>query len=227
MFHKMAALKIFCKITQKSFFNGQYSWRRRIISGNWNPLKNHEKYFLFHLNKLIILLANQILHILWFFIKPNVWYSWSLKVLAIKRWFLFNFSKTLQGRHFVVGGTKNFKLLADTSFESSPQNTVLPSLLLFLCACYYFDLDVIQWNEVVLRWLVVSTIVDPLYLIFLNIINLRPNIWFIKKTNTQIFHICKRLLFRNGQPNWYECWRALRDLCGLSKKCGFATFPEI
>ena len=98
MSHKMAALKIFCEITQKSSFNGQYSWRRRIISGNWNPLKNHEKYFLFHLNKLNILLANQILHILWIFIKPNVWYSWSLKILAIKRWFLFNFAKNLQGR---------------------------------------------------------------------------------------------------------------------------------
>ena len=99
MSHKMAALNIFCEITQKYFFNGQYSWRRR-ISSNWNPLKNHEKYFLFHLNKLNILLANQILHILCIFIKPNVWYSWGLKMLPIKRWFLFNFAKTLQGRHF-------------------------------------------------------------------------------------------------------------------------------
>ena len=136
MSHKMAALKIFCEITLKSTFNVQYSSRRRIISGNWNPLKNHEKYFLFHLNKLNILLANQILHILCIFIKPNVWYSWSLKILAIKRWFPFNFAKILQGRHFVVGGPKNFKLLADISFDSSLQNTVLPSLLLFLCACY-------------------------------------------------------------------------------------------
>ena len=115
MSHKMAALKIFCEITQKSSFNGQYSWRRMIISGNWNPLKNHEKYFT-HLSKLNILLANQVLHILWIFIKPNVWYSWSLKILAIKRWFLFNFAKILQGRHFVVGGPNNFKLLADISF---------------------------------------------------------------------------------------------------------------
>ena len=136
MSHKMAALKRFCEITQKSSFNGQYRWRRRIISCNWNSLKSHEKYFLFHLNKLNILLANQILHILWIFIKPNVWYSWSLKMLAIKRWFPFNFEKILQGRHFVVGGPKNFKLLADISFDSSLQNTILPSLLLFLCACY-------------------------------------------------------------------------------------------
>ena len=136
MSHKMAALKRFCEITQKSSFNGQYRWRRRIISCNWNSLKSHEKYFLFHLNKLNILLANQILHILWIFMKPNVWYSWSLKMLAIKRWSLFNLAKILHGPHFVVGGPKNFNLLADISFDSSLQNTILPSLLLFLCACY-------------------------------------------------------------------------------------------
>ena len=135
MSHKMATLKIICEITQKSSFNGQHIWRRRIISGNWNPLKNHEKY-LFHLNKLNILLASQILQILWIFVKPNVWYSWSLKILAIKRWFPFNFAKILQDRHFVVGGPKNFKLLAGIGFESSLQNTVLPSLLLSLRACY-------------------------------------------------------------------------------------------
>ena len=136
MSHKMAAFKFFCEITQKFSFNGQYNWRRGIISSNWNPLKNHEKCCLLHLNKLNILLANPILHILCIFIKPNVWYSWSLKILAIKRWFPFNFAKTLQGRHFVVGGPKSFKLLADICFENSLQNTVLPSLLLFLCACY-------------------------------------------------------------------------------------------
>ena len=133
----MAALKIFWEITRKSFFTGQYSWRRRTISGNWNPLKNHEKYYLFHLNKRNILhWIYQILHILRIFIKPNGWYSWSLKIWAIKRWFLFSFAKILQGCHFIVGGPKNFKLLADISFESSLQNTVLPSELLFLCACY-------------------------------------------------------------------------------------------
>ena len=156
-----------------------------IISGNWKLLKNHEKYFLFHLNKLNTLLANAILHKLGIFIKPNAWYSWSLKILAIKRWFLFNFAKILQDRQIVVGGRKNFKLLADISFESSLQNTVLPSLLLFLCACYYVDLDDIQWNEVA-----TSTVRNfnnswPLYLIFLNMINLCPNIWFIKNSKCQ------------------------------------------
>ena len=110
---------LFLIYVYKSSFNIQYSYRHRTISGNWKTLKNHEKYFLFHLNKLNMLLANQILHILCIFIKPNVWYSWSLKILAIKRWFLFNFAKTLQGRHFVVGRPKNFKLLADICFENS------------------------------------------------------------------------------------------------------------
>ena len=50
--HKMAALKFFCEITQKSSFNSQYSERRSLksetVSGNWKPLKNNEKCFLFH-----------------------------------------------------------------------------------------------------------------------------------------------------------------------------------
>ena len=117
-------------------FNIQCSYRRRTISSNWKPLKNHGKYFLFHLNKLNMLLANQILHIVWIFIKPNIWYSWSLKILSIKRWSLVNFVQILQGGHFVVGEPKTFKLLADISFESILQNTVLSTLLLFLCACY-------------------------------------------------------------------------------------------
>ena len=75
MSHEMAAF---------NFFFAKLHKRRRTLSGNWNPLKNHEKYFLFHLNKLNILLANQILHMLCIFIKLNVWYSWSFKILAIK-----------------------------------------------------------------------------------------------------------------------------------------------
>ena len=43
---------------------------------------------------------------------------WSLKILAIKRWFPFNFAKILQVRHFVVGGQKNFKLLLEISLDN-------------------------------------------------------------------------------------------------------------
>ena len=103
-----------------------------VMESPWKITKNT----LFHLNKLNMLLANQILHILRIFIKSNVWYLWSLKILAIKRWFTFNFAKILQGCHFVVCGPKIFKLLAEISFESGLQNIVLSSLPLFLCACY-------------------------------------------------------------------------------------------
>ena len=127
------------------------------------------------------------------------------------------------------------------SFDSSLQNTVLPSLRLLFCACYQVDLDDIQRNEVATLTAHDFSNSWSLYLIFLNMINLCPNIWFIKNSKcqqffhlkkqppkkTQIFHIFKRLLFRNGEPYWYECWRILRDFCGLSRKCGFAIFPEI
>ena len=116
----------------------------------------------------------------------KVWKYWPLKddFCSISQ-------KFLQG-HFVVGGPKNFKLLADISFESGLQNTALPSLMLFLCSCYYVDLDDIQWNEVA-----TSTVRNfnnswPLYLIFLNMINLCPNIWFIKNSKCQqFFHLKK------------------------------------
>ena len=92
----------------------------------------------------------------------------------------------------MVGGPKNFKLLADISFESSLQNTLLPSLLLFSCACYYVDLDNIQWNEVATSTARNFNNSWPLYLIFLNIINLCPNIWFIKNLKCQqFFHLKK------------------------------------
>ena len=116
-----------------SIVKGAVSGLRQFLATE-SPWKIMKNAFYFILTNL--LLGNQILLILCILIKPNVWYLWSLKILAIKRWFPFNFAKILQDRHFVVGGPKNFKLLADISFESSLQNTVLPSLLLFLCACY-------------------------------------------------------------------------------------------
>ena len=168
--HKIAAFKSFWKITQKSYFNSQYSYRgslrSKAISGKWNPLKNHEKYFLFHLNKLNFLLANQISLILYIFIKPNVWYWSSLKILVVKRWFPFNFTKTLQGRHFVVGGPKSFKLLADISLERGLQSIVLLSLLLFSCVYCQVDIDDIQRNEGATSTARNLTIVDPYTSIF-------------------------------------------------------------
>ena len=58
--------------------------------------------------------------------------NWSrLKLLAIKRWFPFNFANVLLGCHFLVGGPKDLKLLPDISFDSGFQKIVLSSLLLF------------------------------------------------------------------------------------------------
>ena len=45
------------------------------------------KGVLSHLNKLNLLLSNQILFMLCILIKPNVWYLWSLKILVIKNGF--------------------------------------------------------------------------------------------------------------------------------------------
>ena len=187
-----------------------------------------------------MLLANQILHILCIFIKPNVWYSWSLKILTIKRWFPFNFAKTLQGRYFVAGGPKSFKLLADIFFENSLQNTVLPSLLLFLCVCYcYVDLDDIQWTEVATWTARNFHNYWPIYLNFSNMINLCPHIWFIKNSKcqqfvfwkrsrqkTQIFHIFKGPLFRNGWPYWYDVDVFWETSVGFLKSVVLQLFPK-
>ena len=81
-------------------------------------------------------LANQILSVLYVFNKTKCLILRSLKILAIKRWFPFNFVNILQGRHFVVVGPKNVKHLPDISFGTRFQNIVLSSLLLFSCASY-------------------------------------------------------------------------------------------
>ena len=82
-----------------------------------------------------MLLPNQILLILCIFIKQNVWYSWSLKIFVIKRWFPFNFTKILHGRLFAVGGPKNFKLLTDISLHRglSSLSSVAKFTIIFVC----------------------------------------------------------------------------------------------
>ena len=82
------------------------------------------------------------------FNESNVWYLWSLEILGITWWFPFNFTKILQGRHFVVGGPKKLQSFTKyLAFDSGFHKTILSSLLLFSCACYYVDLEDIQWNE--------------------------------------------------------------------------------
>ena len=117
-------------------------------------------------------------------------------------------------------------------FENSVQNTILPSLLLFLCTCYYFDLDHIQWTEVAIS---TARNFNSNWRIYLNF----WNIWFIKnckcqqfvfwkrsRQKTLIFHFSKGPLFRNECPYWYEFWRILRDSCGLLKSVILQLFPK-
>ena len=155
-----------------------------------------------------MLLANHFLLILCIFIKSNVWYSWSFKILAIIKWSPFNFAKDLKGRHFVAASPKNSKLLLDISFDSGFQKIVLWSLLLNLCACYWVDLVDIQWNKVGTSTVRKFSNSWPLYLNFSNMINLFQNIRFIKtlkcpqflfwkknRQKTQIFHFLKDRYF--------------------------------
>ena len=126
-------------------------------------------------------------------------------------------------------------------WEQPSKHRISEFTAIFVCLLLKVDLDDIQSAEVA-----TSTTASnfnnswPIYLNFSNMINLCPNIWFIKDSKcqqfvfwkrslqkTQIFHIYNRPLFCNGWPYWYEFWRILRDSCGLSKKIGFATFPEI
>ena len=75
-----------------SIVKGAVSSLREFLAteSTWKIMK---KCFLFHHNKLNLSLVNQILLILCILIKPNIWNSWSLKILAIKRWFPLNFAK--------------------------------------------------------------------------------------------------------------------------------------
>ena len=136
MSHKMATVKILCEITQKSAFNGQYSWSAGYFLATEIPWKIMKNTFYFILTNWIFYW--QIRFCIYYEFSLNqmsgireVWKYWSLK-----HGFCSISQKILQCHYSVVGGPKNFKLLADISFESSLQNIVLSSLLLFLCACY-------------------------------------------------------------------------------------------
>ena len=56
--------------------------------------------------------------------------------LTIKMWFPFNFAKRSKDRDFVVGGSKNWKLLPNTCFGVTFQKNVLPTFLLSSSVCY-------------------------------------------------------------------------------------------
>ena len=141
-----------------------------------------------------------ILHI---FIKPNLWYFGILKVLAIKRWFTFNFAKILQGRHFVVGEPENVKLITQISFDGEFfEFTAIFNVSNMTNLCQYTQF-----------------IRNSKFQLFL--------FWKTSRQNNLIFHFSEEPLFRNGWSYWYECRIVLRNFCSLSKKCKFAAFSKI
>ena len=73
----------------------------------------------------------------------EVWKNYSLKC-----GYPFNFSKNLKDRHFVVGGSKNLKLLTNPFFGVSLQKNVFSSFLLFPPVCYQDDLSNSERNEI-------------------------------------------------------------------------------
>ena len=149
------------------------------------------------------------------------------------------FSKSFTGPPFCGGWTKKLQTF-NTHFlwERPSKYCIFELTVVFVCL-------LLSWSRrYSMKWSLTARNFNnswPLYLNFSNMINLCSNIWFIKNAKcqwfffkkkeppkeTQIFHISKGLLFRNGWLYWYEYWRVLRDYCGFSKKCGFATFPEI
>ena len=75
---------------------------------------------------------------------------------------------------------------------------------------------------------------------FFNMINLCPNIWFIKNSKCRpflfwrknyqkstIFTFFKRPFIRNGGLYWYECRQVFRGFWGLSNRCSFAIFTKM
>ena len=104
------------------------------------------------------------------------------------------FCKKITGPPSVV---ENCKLSAHISFESGLQNSALPSLMLFSSACFWVDLNDIQWNEVVTSTARGFNNSKPLHLNFSNMINLCPNIWFIENSKCQQFLFWKK----NRQKN--------------------------
>ena len=88
-----------------------------VTESTWEIMK---KCFLFHHNKLNLSLVNQILLILCILIKPNVWYSWSLKILAIKKMVSVQFCNNFTGPLFCGGWTKKLQIFSRHFFWERP-----------------------------------------------------------------------------------------------------------
>ena len=141
----------------------------------------------------------------------------------MKKRFPFNFTNILEGRHFAVDRAKSFKPLADISFESGLPNIVLLSLLRFSRACYYVDLDDIEWNQAATSTTRNFNNSRPVYLNFWNMINLCPNIWFIENSECQQFLIWKKTAKKH---TFFMCLRGRYFVMGGPIDMNFDMFWE-
>ena len=167
-------------------------------------------------------------------IKTNVWFLQNFQKLAIEIWFPFNFAKSLKGRHFVVGGSKNLKISTNTCFGVGFQKNVLSSSLLLLSVCYQDDLSDSERNDIAssaARYFNTSWF---LYVKFSGKINLCRNIWLLENSKCQLlffwnktrqrgqnFQFLKGKLLGNAWPYGYDFWPVFRDLCEVSNKYKF------
>ena len=125
-------------------------------------------------------------------------------------------------------------------WEQPSKHRISEFTAIFVCLLLKVDLDDIQSAEVA-----TSTTASnfnnswPIYLNFSNMINLCPNIWFIKdskcqqfvfwkrsRQKTQIFHIFKGPLFRNGWPYWYDVDVFWETSVGFLKSVVLQLFPK-
>ena len=115
------------------------------------------------------------------------------------------FLKNFTG-HFLVGGTKNFKLLAHISFSEQLSKYYVNELTAtFMCL-------LLSWSrQYSMKWSSTSTTRKfnnslPLFLNFSNMINLCSNNWFIKNLK------CQQFLFWKGSCHKNNFFIFLKDL---------------
>ena len=165
-----------------------------------------------------------------------------MKILTIKRWFPFNFAIILQGVFFVIlfcgGCNKKLQTFSRHFFWEWPSKYCIAEFTaIFVCLLLSWsrrysmkwssNFDDPQFQQYIPQFFKYDKPL-PKYLIHWKF--KMSAIFILKKEppkNPQFFDVFKRWLYRNVRPYWYECRGILRDFCGLSRMCDFATFPEI
>ena len=102
------------------------------------------------------------------------------------------FRKKFTGPPFCVGWTKNLQTFNRHFFWQQPSKYCIAKFTaIFVCLPLSY-LDDVQWNELATSRARNFNNSCPLCLIFLNVINLCPNIWFIKNSKCQQFFYLKK-----------------------------------